>query len=104
MPVLNELGKKYGQQGLVVLAISVDGSRRDYKQFIKKTGYSHLKWGYDSSREIAGSYRVTGVPTTYVLDHEGVIHSVHVGYGSGLKELLRQEIETLLARLPRGRS
>ncbi len=97
---MNELARQYSKKGLVVLAINVDGDHDKYQSFVKKAGYSHLKWGRDSTGKIASSYRVTGVPTTYVLDHEGTVSFVHVGYGGGMKESLRQEIEELLAKIP----
>jgi hypothetical protein len=93
---LDKLGQDYAAQGLVVLAMNVEGSQRSYQKFIEENPYSHLQWARDTSGEIAELYLVHGVPTTYILDTEGVIQHAHVGYGSGMEGLFAQEIEGLL--------
>lgn len=47
-------------------------------------------------RDVFDLFGITGIPTTYVLDREGVVHSFHVGYSPELFKSFRKEIESLL--------
>ena len=96
MPVLNDLAREYGNKPVVVLAINVEGSATSYREFIREHDYPYLQWARDSSGQIARDYRVRGIPLTYILDDQGVVRHVHVGYGSGLGKTLAREIEALL--------
>lgn len=42
------------------------------------------------------AYRITGVPTTVLIDHEGRVVFRHVGFAPEMKERFEKEIETLL--------
>jgi len=93
---LNKLGQQYAKRGLVILAVNIGESKTGYQKFIKSKNYAYLQWVRDSTREISKLYRVRSIPTTYVLDKEGVIRYAHVGYGSGMEQTFAQEIESLL--------
>lgn len=41
-------------------------------------------------------YQVTGIPTTFVIDKNGIIRYRHIGYRQNLDQLLTKEIEELL--------
>jgi hypothetical protein len=96
LPVLNDLASRYGKQGLVVLAVNVERNRKGYQNYIESNHLPYLRWSRDGTGEISKAYAVRGLPTAYVLDVEGVIHSAHVGYGGGMERVFRREIESLL--------
>ena len=88
MPVLNDLAQKYAKDNVIVLAINVEGSAQKYREYVSKHRYDALWSARDSSGEIARDYRVRGIPLTYILDTQGLIRHVHVGYGSGLGDAI----------------
>jgi peroxiredoxin len=96
LPVLNQLGEQYAEQGVTVLALNVDGSEAGYQKFIQSNDYTHLQWARDGSGAIREAYRVRGLPTTYVIDGEGVVRNAFVGYGDEIQEALTTEVESLL--------
>ena len=96
MPVLNQLGEQYAEQGVTVLALNVDGSEASYQEFIQSNDYPHLQWARDGSGAIREAYRVSGLPTTYIIDGEGIVRHAHVGYGGRTQEALTTEVESLL--------
>jgi thiol-disulfide isomerase/thioredoxin len=51
----------------------------------------------DPDQLTGDAFKVTGLPTLVVLDAQGVVQSVHVGYREGVGDELFQEIETLLS-------
>ena len=93
---MNDMGRQYAKRGVAVLAVNMGESKSTYQDFIQSHHYEYLRWARDSSGEIAGMYKVRGIPTTYVLDQGGFIRHAHVGYGTGVRESLEEEIEALL--------
>ena len=54
--------------------------------------------GMDAKGEAAKLFQVQGIPQTVIIDKEGKIAAVHVGYSPNLKEALAKEIEAALAK------
>jgi thiol-disulfide isomerase/thioredoxin len=74
------LQKKYGDDGLVFIGISVDGDDQvpAVKDFIKKFGINYPIVMADDS--IQGAFGVNqGYPTTYIIDRDGRIRNKKVG-------------------------
>jgi len=51
----------------------------------------------DESGDVARAYRVTGVPTTVLIDHEGRAVFRHIGFAHEYADRFRKEIEALVA-------
>lgn len=96
MPALNQLGRRYGGRGLVVLAVNAGESRSKFEAYTRGNRCEHLTWVGDSSHKISNLYKVRRIPVTYILDREGVIQYAHVGYCDALAETFAREIESLL--------
>jgi peroxiredoxin len=96
LPVLNALGERYAKQGVVILAINVDKSAEGYGRWAESNVHTYMTLAWDTSGEIGELYQVRAVPTTYVLDQEGVIQHAHVGWGRSTEKTLAREIEALL--------
>ncbi len=81
MPIFNKLYKEYKDQGLVVVAVSLDRGRAQAKvqPFVDDNGLEfHV--GYPT-REIMAEWgqEIQYIPTTYIIDSEGKIHERIVG-------------------------
>ena len=53
----------------------------------------------DADRSVFTAYKVRGIPTTVIVDHEGRAMFRHVGFMDGMQEQFEKEIETLLSWL-----
>ena len=96
VPHLQKLHKKYEKKGLAVVGISVDtGGARIVKPFAKerKLTYTIL---LDPKCAAKKGYRVYAYPTVYIINKQGIIRSVHRGYGPGAEKELEKEIISLL--------
>ena len=51
----------------------------------------------DSDQQCAQAFEVQGMPSTYLIDGEGKIRYVHLGFRSGEADELQAMVETLLA-------
>jgi len=66
------------QRDVVFLAVSIDESRPAVRPFLEKNGYS-FSVAYD--QDGAQSLQIPGVPTTLIIDRQGVIQFRDVGFG-----------------------
>jgi thiol-disulfide isomerase/thioredoxin len=97
-PVMEELHKKFGPQGLVILAINVDENRADMEAFLKKNpaSFTILR---DAKQKLVEKVEVGTMPTSFLLDGQGKVRFVHSGFrGEETKKKYQQEIETLLKK------
>ncbi|MEK7483049.1 MAG: TlpA disulfide reductase family protein, partial [Planctomycetota bacterium] len=80
IPGFIHLQERYGKEGLVVIGVS-DEDKETLSAFVKekKINYSIV---YGCSPTIAPYSLVSGIPTTFIIDSEGIIHAVHVGFTS----------------------
>ena len=46
----------------------------------------------------AGKYSPPKMPTSYVIDKEGVVRHVHAGYESGEEDKIAEEVNALLGK------
>jgi peroxiredoxin len=98
MPSIVELHNKYKDKGLTVLGINLDsfGTRR-VKRFIDGMDYKiPFPVIIDRKREIAGSYKVTMLPTTIIIGKDKNIAYHHIGYTPGDEEKFEEIIKNSL--------
>jgi len=94
-PWLNTMQQRYGRQGLAVVAINVDKSRDLANQFLKAIP-AHFTIAYDPKGEVADSYQVQGMPSSFIIDRHGQIRSVHIGFRDQDASELEQTLQTVL--------
>jgi peroxiredoxin len=97
IPWFMEFERKYKDRGFEVLGVSMDDGWDQISPFVaaKKINYRVLL-GDDRTGDLYGS--VEALPTTFVIDRDGRVASVHVGL-SGKKEF-EDAIEKLLLDFP----
>ena len=79
MPSLESLYRTLAPRGLVVLAVSADEDEAERRSFLRRVPVTFPVLR-DPGARIAGSrYRVTGYPSTFVVDGAGVIREVFLG-------------------------
>ena len=96
-PWMNELHKKYKDQGFEVVAINLDKSRETIDEFLKKSPVD-FTIAYDPSGGAAASYKVAGMPSSYLVDRSGQLQTSHIGFRDKDKEDIEGKIKELLAR------
>jgi peroxiredoxin len=94
VPTLNAWHDRYSARGLTVLGVTTDPSALA-SQATLEFGI-HYAVASDAEAETSRAYRAHSIPTLYVIDREGIVRDVQVGYSSArlaeteakLKELL----------------
>ncbi len=95
LPLYNELYGKYKSQGLEIVGINIDNPIEDGLDFLLDTPLD-FKIPVDPDGEIPTLYDVFGMPTSYLIDPEGVVRLVHMGFRDGDLEIIEEEIAQLL--------
>jgi thiol-disulfide isomerase/thioredoxin len=91
------LAADLGPKGLVILAIGVDQDPAAYASFVKKMHPSFFV-AWDRDQKLVAQVAVPTMPTCYLLDRRGRVRFVHPGFhGADTEELIRRELETLMA-------
>jgi thiol-disulfide isomerase/thioredoxin len=96
LPELARLAHRLEEGGaaVTIVAVSVDDRQRDYRRFIERTDLEGLVVGW--SPDLGRRFRVTSLPTTWIVDSTGTVRHYHQGYGPGSGRQIQEEIEALL--------
>ncbi|MEE2829896.1 MAG: TlpA disulfide reductase family protein, partial [Myxococcota bacterium] len=97
LPALNELHDKYAPQGFGVLAVGVDTDPSKSAKMAKKYGADYPVL-LDPKGKILGLFDVKSMPTTYIIDRNGVVVEKVVGWGKTEEKLpkVMKQVEEVL--------
>jgi peroxiredoxin len=97
MPVLDRLHHRYEDTGFAVLGINVEGDSGSAQEIVDKTNVT-FPILLDDGQKVSELYSLEAMPSTVVVDRDGVIRYIHRGYKPGdeakyvevVKELIRE--------------
>ena len=97
LPALQALSDEFADEGLTILAVSIDDPRSRSKigSTMRSLGVD-LQVLLDQDKTAASLYRVTSVPATYLIDRDGIVVYSHRGYRDGDDRLLAHEVKALI--------
>ncbi|QDU70398.1 TlpA family protein disulfide reductase [Mucisphaera calidilacus] len=96
MPELQKLHERYEAQGVTIVGVNLREDRATVKRFVEQKGLG-FTFVLDAEGRVGRSYRVSGIPQTVFIDREGVVQSVHVGFGRGSEVAYARELDALIA-------
>ena len=98
MPHLQKLYDQFKDKDFVIVVVFTDrGGAKAVVPFMKESGYTFsISSGLlDPTGEVSYMYRITGTPTSFILDREGKI----IGWGIGYREWSSKEARDLVEKL-----
>jgi cytochrome c biogenesis protein CcmG, thiol:disulfide interchange protein DsbE len=97
LPVLEKLSQTYRNQGLVVVGVNIDKTPELAREFLVKNKLA-LSFAVvnDRKHEVAARYAPPTMPSSYVIDREGRVRSVHAGFKESDAAKLETELKALL--------
>ena len=97
-PLLNKLHEKLKAQGFEVVAINLDEDKANAEKFLKEfpVGFTVLR---DAKGEWADQFVVESMPTSFIIDKQGVVQNIHHGFASADIKELEEKITKLLAQI-----
>ncbi|MFQ5901925.1 MAG: peroxiredoxin family protein [Thermodesulfobacteriota bacterium] len=98
LPELNRLAEKYVDSKLIVLAVNIDRKRSLVDKFLTKymPFSKKMRILLDPKSKAVASYAARAMPTSFIIDKEGTIRYVHLGFREADPAKWVSEIETLL--------
>jgi peroxiredoxin len=98
MPVLERLYRQYRSQGFTVVAVSVDRQAQNIDTFFNRYGRVSFPVVHDVSQRVARAYGAPRMPSSYLIDRNGIVRHVHAGFRASDAQALEREIRALLAQ------
>lgn len=97
MPLLDRLHQRYVDTGFAVLGINVEGEVAPAQELIDKVPVTFPVL-IDEGQLVSELYKLEAMPSTVVVDRDGVVRYIHRGYKPGdeakyvevVKELIRE--------------
>jgi thiol-disulfide isomerase/thioredoxin len=101
-PFMNELSLDFKDKGLQVIGVNLDEVSADAQSFLARYPANFVITA-DTGEQCAKSFGVQAMPSTYLVDRNGTVRHVHLGFRAGEAEELRTLVEQLLAETPASR-
>ncbi len=97
MPLLDRLHHRYEDTGFAVLGVNVEGEVAPAQEIVDKTNVT-FPILIDDGQKVSEMYNLEAMPSTVVVDRDGVVRYIHRGYKPGdeakyvevVKQLIRE--------------
>ena len=95
MPHLNRLYDKYRAAGFTLLGVNIDDDARNAAGLSTKLG---LKFPVllDTDKKVSHLYDLATMPSTVLIDRDGRVRFIHLGYKDGYENTYEKQIRELL--------
>ena len=97
LPKYNDLRREIGTANFEIVAINVDENTDDARKFLQKHPVSY-PIAKDPKGILPGVFGVKAMPTSYLIDQNGVVQYVHAAFKEGDIEKIKVEIQKLIAK------
>lgn len=95
-PFMNAMTQEFRERGLQIVGINVDEHADAARTFLQQHP-ADFRILADATGGCPKSFKVMGMPSSYLIDRNGVIRYVHIGFRPGETGELRKQVEKLLA-------
>jgi len=95
MPAYDALYRDYRDKGVAVYGVNLREGPELVERFLKEEGLS-LPILMDPYGEAADAFRVSSIPQSVIIDRNGVIRKVEVGFFGGSERAMRNMLDRLL--------
>ncbi|HET6281509.1 MAG TPA: TlpA disulfide reductase family protein [Polyangia bacterium] len=80
LPMLDDLAARLRGKGVEILAVSVDEQRENVDRFLNSRNKWSLTIAHDPKGQVADRLQPEKMPTSYMVDRQGVIRYVNLGF------------------------
>ena len=95
-PWMQGLQDAYAGRGLEVVAVNVDADRGDAEKFLRLF-HPTFDVRFDPAGRAAEQFKVTGMPTSMIIDRHGVVRYVHIGFRPVDRTAYEEQLRQVLA-------
>ena len=99
LPLYNKLRAEFPREDFDIVAINLDEDLADAKTFLTQhpIDYTVLQ---NSQGDVAKVFSLKGMPSSYLIDRDGIVRATHVGFDAKDIDALRAQITTLAGNAP----
>ena len=97
LPAVKKATEELADKGVVLYTVNQREGEDKINAFLEQHELTGLNVLLDRKAEAANAYKVQGIPQTVIIDADGVVQVVHVGFAPGMENTLRSELESVLA-------
>lgn len=94
MPVMEKLQKEFGDD-MVLLDINIQETPELVQAYVRKQNVRSIVL-LDQRGSVAAAYGANSIPMHVLIDRQGIIRHIQVGYSTDVESRLRSEISKLL--------
>lgn len=95
MPLLEQLYKRYGKVGFVILGVNVEEDSSKANSMLRDVPVSFPVL-YDTTNKVSKMYNVSAMPTTVMVDRNGNMRYLHKGYKPGYEKDYKKQVKQLI--------
>ena len=95
LPLVTKVTDELADQGVVFYAVNQRETEAQVKSCLKEMGMEFAV-ALDKDAATGQAFGVDAIPHSVIIDKKGVVRKVHVGFGPGMDEMLKEEILQLL--------
>jgi thiol-disulfide isomerase/thioredoxin len=95
-PWMDSTQRAYAGRGLVIVAVNLDEDRAPAEDFLREFNPG-FRIVFDSKGALAEAFKVSGMPSSFLLDRNGNVRYRHVGFKDDSPAALTDELSSLLA-------
>lgn len=99
-PWLNSMHRKYGADGLQIIAVNVDKDRALADAFLAEVP-AEFALRFDPAGALAKQYGVQAMPSSFLIDANGNVLATHAGFRTADAEEYERAITDALSKSPR---
>jgi len=95
-PWMNRMQQKYAGDGLVIVGVNMDAASADADSFLRDTP-AEFRIVFDPDGELARSFEVEAMPSSYVIDRDGNVAARHLGFREKMMDEYEARIRDALS-------
>ena len=97
LPELMKVTSSFPKNQVVLVTINQGEKSKQIKKFLKQKKWESLTVALDPKAVAGKSFKVEGIPQTVIIDKQGKVRHVHVGFSPNIGSRLKKEIQALLS-------
>ncbi len=95
MPLLEQIYQRYQPLGFTLLGVNVDEDRQAAQALLKEIPVTFPVL-FDSDNVVSEAYGLEAMPSTIMVDRDGQMRFVHIGYQPGFEDDYERQIKALM--------
>jgi thiol-disulfide isomerase/thioredoxin len=98
LPLLDKLAPKLRARGVEIVTINIDDDASKADGFLNDKGIHTLTVVRDDDKKIIGAWEPPKMPSSFVIDRNGVVRSVNAGFEDGDERKIEQQLLSLAGK------